>query len=143
MSGGYIMLPGDVKPHVVAAVFDLETRINGAEQGQMQVRANVIVYQRVVLYRVVTERAVALRHGLLLPVLSYHPRLCGGDSRNGVWFHKIIQPNHWHHSIPISCICWNTVSGPRILNTLTKYLGHTLCWFDNFTSLIRLSVFSL
>ena len=38
------MLPGDVKPHVIAAVFDCETPIDGAEQGQMQVCANVIVY---------------------------------------------------------------------------------------------------
>ena len=49
-----------MKPHVVAAVFDLETPVNGAEQGQMQVCANVIIYRRVVLHQVVTERAVAL-----------------------------------------------------------------------------------
>ena len=55
MSGGYIVLPGNVKPHVVAAVFNVETPINGAEQGQTQVHAKVIVDRRVVLQHIVTK----------------------------------------------------------------------------------------
>ena len=55
MSGGYIVLPGNMTPHVVAAVFNVETPINGAEQGQMQVCVDMIVDQRVVLHHVVTK----------------------------------------------------------------------------------------
>ena len=62
MSGGYIVLPGNMKPHVVASVFNMETPINGAEQGQMQVHAKVIVDRRVVLHHIVTKQAVALGH---------------------------------------------------------------------------------
>ena len=32
VSGGYTMLPANVKPHVVAAMFSMETPIDGAEQ---------------------------------------------------------------------------------------------------------------
>ena len=60
MSRGYIVLPGNVTPHVVAAVFNVETPVNGAEQGQTQVRADMIVDRRVVLHHVIAMRAVAL-----------------------------------------------------------------------------------
>ena len=43
MSRGYIVLPANVKPHVIAAVFIMETPIDGAEQGQTKVHAKVIV----------------------------------------------------------------------------------------------------
>ena len=49
------MLPGNVTPHVVATMFNVETPINGAEQGQMQVCVNMNVNQRVVLHHVVTN----------------------------------------------------------------------------------------
>ena len=55
MSGGYIMLPGNMSPHVIAAMFNMETPIDGAEQGQMQAHVNVIIYQWVVLHHVVTK----------------------------------------------------------------------------------------
>ena len=55
MSGGYIVLLGNVSPHVVAAVFNVETPVNCAEQGQTQVCANVIVNQRVVLHHIVAK----------------------------------------------------------------------------------------
>ena len=55
MSGGYIVLPGNMTPHVIAAMFNVETPINGAEQGQTQVDAKVIVDRRVVLHHVVTK----------------------------------------------------------------------------------------
>ena len=54
------MFPANVKPHVIASMFNMETPIDGAEQGQTQVRAKVIVDQRVILYLVVTKRSVAL-----------------------------------------------------------------------------------
>ena len=54
------MLPGDMSPHVIAAVFNMEAPINGAEQGQTQVCANVIVYRWVVLHHVVAKQTVAL-----------------------------------------------------------------------------------
>ena len=60
MGRGYVVLPANVKPHVVAAVFNMETPIDGTEQGQMQVHAKVIVDRRVILHHVVTKRAVAL-----------------------------------------------------------------------------------
>ena len=84
------MLPANVKPHVIAAVFNMETPINGTEQGQMQVHAKVTVDQRVILHHVVTKRAVALGRQLLLSILCHHPRLCGSDTRNGVWFHETV-----------------------------------------------------
>ena len=34
MSRGYTVLPANVKPHVIAAVLNMETPIDGAEQGQ-------------------------------------------------------------------------------------------------------------
>ena len=43
MSRGYIVLPANVKPHVIAAMFNMETPIDGAEQGQTKVHAKVIV----------------------------------------------------------------------------------------------------
>ena len=43
------MLPANVKPYVIAAVFNMETPVDGTEQGQMQVRVKVIVDQRVIL----------------------------------------------------------------------------------------------
>ena len=107
MSGGYIVLPGNVTPHVIAAVFNVETPVNGAEQGQTQVHVDLIVDQRVVLHHVVAKQAVALGCRLLLPVLPHHPRLRGGDPCNGVWFHKTIQSNHWCAPIPISSVCGN------------------------------------
>ena len=55
MGRGYTVLPANVKPHVVAAMFNMETPINGTEQGQTQVHAKVIVDQRVILHHVVTK----------------------------------------------------------------------------------------
>ena len=45
----YLVLSGDVKPHVIAAMLNPETPIYGAEQRQTQVCVNMIVDQRVVL----------------------------------------------------------------------------------------------
>ena len=59
MAGGYVVLPANVKPHV-AAVFNMETPIDGTEQGQMQVRMKVIVDRRVILQYVVAKQAVTL-----------------------------------------------------------------------------------
>ena len=55
MGKGYTMLPANMKPHVVATMFNKETPINGTEQGQTQVHAKVIVYQRVILHHIVTK----------------------------------------------------------------------------------------
>ena len=60
MGRGYTMLPANVKPHVIAAVFNMETPVNGTEQGQMQVHVKVIVDRRVILHHIVSKRAVAL-----------------------------------------------------------------------------------
>ena len=49
------MLPGNVSPHVIAAVFNMETPIDGAEQGQMQVHVNVIIYRLVLLHHIVAK----------------------------------------------------------------------------------------
>ena len=55
VGGGYVVLPANVKPHVIAAVFNMETPIDGTEQGQMQVCAKVIVYRRVILHHIVAK----------------------------------------------------------------------------------------
>ena len=75
MGRGYTMLPANVKPHVIAAMFNMETPLDGTEQGQTQVCTKVIVDQKVILYHVVTK------HGS-----DTH----GSDTRNGVWFHQTI-----------------------------------------------------
>ena len=49
------MLSANVKPHVIAAMFNMETPVDGTEQGQTQVRAKVIVDRRVILHHVVTK----------------------------------------------------------------------------------------
>ena len=54
------MLPANVKPHLVAAMFNMETPVDGAKQGQTQVRAKVIVDRRVILVQVVAKQIVAL-----------------------------------------------------------------------------------
>ena len=110
---GYIVLPANVKPHVIAAVFNMETPIDGAEQGQIQVDAKVIVDRRVILHHVIAKRAVALGCLLLLPVLPYHPGLCGIDPHNGIWFHQTIQSNHRCTSIPIISVHGNDGSRSR------------------------------
>ena len=120
VSRGYIVLPGNVKPHVVAAVFNVETPVNGAEQGQTQVCAKVIVDRRVVLHHVVAKLAVALGRRLLLPVLPHHPGLHGSDSPNGIQFRKTIQSNHWCAPIRISSVRGNVVPGPGILEYLDQ-----------------------
>ena len=50
------MLPANVKPHVIAAMFNVETPIDGAEQGQTEVRAKVIVDERVILHHIESEQ---------------------------------------------------------------------------------------
>ena len=55
MGRGYTMLPANVKPHVIAAMFNMETPVDGTEQGQTQVCAKVIVDQRVILHHIVTK----------------------------------------------------------------------------------------
>ena len=55
MGRGYTVLPANVEPHVIAAVFNKETPINGTEQGQTQVHVKVIVDQRVILHQVVAK----------------------------------------------------------------------------------------
>ena len=90
VGGGYTVLPANVKPHVVAAMFNMETPVNGTEQGQMQVCAKVIVDRRVILHHVVAKRAVALGRRFLLPVLCHHPGLRGSDTRNGVQCHETV-----------------------------------------------------
>ena len=114
------MLPANMKPHVVAAVFNKETPIYGTEQGQMQVHTKVIVDRRVILHHVVTKRAVALGHQFLLPVLCHHPGLRGSDMHNGIRFHETIQSNHQCTPIPIFSIRWNAVSGSGILEHLDQ-----------------------
>ena len=84
------MLPANVKPHVVAAVFNMKTPIDGTEQGQTQVRANVIVDQRVILHHIVAKQAVALGCQFLLSVQCHHPRLHGSNMYNGVQFHETV-----------------------------------------------------
>ena len=117
------MLPGNMKPHVIAAMFNVETPIDGAEQGQTQVRVKVIVDRRVVLHHVVAKPAVTLGHRLLLHVLSHHPGLRGSDSRNGIRFHETIQSNHQCAAILISSVRGNTVPSPGILEYLDQVLG--------------------
>ena len=117
------MLPANVKPHVVAAVFNKETPVDGTEQGQTQVHAKVIVDQRVILHHVVTKQAVALGHQFLLPVLCHHPGLHGSDMHNGIRFHETVQSNHWHTPIPIFSVRGNAVSGSRILEHLDQVFG--------------------
>ena len=73
------MLPANMKPHVVAAMFNMETPIDGTEQGQTQVCVKVIVDRRVILHHVVAKQAVALGRQFLLSVLCHHPRLHGSD----------------------------------------------------------------
>ena len=68
------MFPANVKPHVVAAMLNMGTPVDGTEQGQTQVHAKVIVHGRVILHHVVAKRAVALRRRLLLSIQCYHPR---------------------------------------------------------------------
>ena len=123
MGRGYTMLPANVKPHVVTAMFNIETPINGTEQGQMQVHAKVIVDRRVVLHQIIAKRTVALGHQFLLPILCHHPRLHGGDTRNGIRFHETIQSNHQRTPIPTLSICGNVVSGPGILEHLDQVFG--------------------
>ena len=55
MSQWYLVLLGDVVPHVGTAMLYREAPIYGAEQGQMQVCANMIVDRWVVFHHVVTE----------------------------------------------------------------------------------------
>ena len=117
------MLPANMKPHVIAAVFNVETPIDGAEQRQMQVRAKVIVDRMVILHHIVAKQAVALGRRLLLPILPHHPGLHGSDSRNGIRFHETIQSNHRCASIPISSVHGNVVPGPRILEYLDQVFG--------------------
>ena len=88
-------------------MFNIETPVDGTEQGQMQVRAKVIVDQRVILHHIIAKRAVALGRRFLLPVLCHHPRLCGSNMHNGIRFHETIQSNHWHTPIPILSIRGN------------------------------------
>ena len=137
------MLPTNMKPHVVAVVFNMETPIDGAEQGQMQVCAKVIVDRRVILHHIVTKRAVALGHRLLLPILPYHPGLHGSDFHNGIQFHETIQSNHWLLPYPSAASVGMQFPVPGYLNTLTKYSACTLLRVDNFTPYIPLSVCSL
>ena len=47
--------PANVKPHVVAAMLNMETPIDGTEQGQTQVCTKVIVHRRVILHHVVAK----------------------------------------------------------------------------------------
>ena len=54
MSRGYIVFPGNMKPHVIAAMFNVGTPINGAEQG-LFLRMKVIVDRRVVLHHIVAK----------------------------------------------------------------------------------------
>ena len=49
MGRGYTVLPANVKPHVIAAMFNMETPVDGTEQGQTLVRVKVIVDRRVIL----------------------------------------------------------------------------------------------
>ena len=90
MGRGYTVFPANMKPHVIAAMLNMETPIYGTEQGQMQVCTKVIVHGRVILHHIVTKRAVALRHQFLLAIQCHHPGLCGSDMRNGVRFHETV-----------------------------------------------------
>ena len=54
------MLIGGVTPHVCTAMFDCEATIDGAEEGQMQVRSYMVVYGQLVLHDVLTHRAITL-----------------------------------------------------------------------------------
>ena len=123
MGGGYTVLPANVKPHVIAAVFNMETPVDGTEQGQTQVCAKVIVDRRMILHHVVAKQAVALGHRFLLSVLCHHPGLCGSDMRNGVRFHETAYSNHQRTPIPICSVHGNAVSGPRIFEHLDQVFG--------------------
>ena len=84
------MFPANVEPHVLAAVLNMETPVDGTEQGQMQVHAKVIVHGRVILHHVVAKRAVALRCRLLLSIQCYHPGLRGSDTCNGIQLYETV-----------------------------------------------------
>ena len=83
-------VPCHVKPHVIAAMLNMETPVDGTEQGQTQVCVKVIVHGKVILHQLVAKRAVALRCQFLLAIQCHHPRLHGSDMRNGVQFHETI-----------------------------------------------------
>ena len=85
VGGGYTMFPANMKPHVIAAMLNMETPVNVTEQGQTQVCAKVIVDGRVILHHIVAKWAVALRHQLLLSIQCYHPGLRGSDHGKRQW----------------------------------------------------------